>query len=252
MLTKEQLAQLAVKKPKITDYRIDPVEIDELGYQITQPLLEVPRTDYSWRNIFTTINHLRILQKVTRGKAHRSLLLVSYKSSSHLREILKVPVEMLRYYTLKLFKNQVPYCGRKWRQSNMKIVTAVWLSVRAELRDDWLSGGGGGMGGAGLGDIDGTVEEAMPLECSMRSLTYWYNVRHFPDVMGADKGLVNLERGFFENELRDMPRLDLNDAEKVVDDEPKEADFDHGRADSLGGIEAFQRPEPPLANGHQT
>jgi hypothetical protein len=181
-----------------------PPEIDELGYPQT-PLPSTPITSYSWRNVFTAINYLRVLQKITRRKTHRSLLLVSYKSSIHLKKTLKIPVHPLRYYTLKLFKSQVPFCGRKWRQGNMKIITAVWLSVPAELRDDWLSGGGGGMGGACIGDVDGTVEDALPLEQSLRALTHWWNVRNFREVMGVDESLMKEEEvGFFERELEKL------------------------------------------------
>ncbi|KAI4734731.1 hypothetical protein E4T50_14736 [Aureobasidium sp. EXF-12298] len=185
------------------DYTTHPPEVDELGYP-TQAPPPAPIQNYSYRNTFTYINYLRVLQKITRRKAHRSLLLVSYKSSNVLKKSLRVPVDMMRYYTLKLFKTQVPYCGRKWRQSNMKIITAVWLSVPSELRDDWLSGGGGGMGGAGPGDVDGTVEEALPLEQSLRSLTHWWNVRNYPDKMGVDKKLLTEEQDFFARELEKM------------------------------------------------
>ena len=177
-----------------------PPEVDELGYPST-PLPSSPIKNYSWRNIFSHINYLRILQKITRRKTHRSLMLVQYKSSNHLKKTLRTPVYLLRYYTLKLFKSQVPFCGRKWRQSNMKIITAVWLSVPAELRDDWLSGGGGGMGGACVGDVDGSVEDAVPLEQSLRALTHWWNVREFPDAMGWVRGMDKGEVGFFEREL---------------------------------------------------
>ncbi|KAK3709566.1 Factor arrest protein 11 [Vermiconidia calcicola] len=188
------------------DYTTHPPELDELGYPLT-PLPLDPLKTYSYRNIFSSINYLRILQKITRRKTHRALLLINYKSSNHLKKTLKVPVKMLRYYTLKLFKSQVPFCGRKWRQGNMKIITAVWLSVPAELRDDWLSGGGGGMGGACVGDVDGTVEDALPLEQSLRSLTYWWNLRNFGRAMGVDRGMKEEERSFFERELERMEGL---------------------------------------------
>ena len=188
------------------NHHTHPPEIDELGYP-QSPLPSSPITSFSWRNVFTSINYLRVLQKITRRKTHRALLLVSYKSSTHLKKTLKIPVHELRYYTLKLFKSQVPFCGRKWRQGNMKIITAVWLSVPAELRDDWLSGGGGGMGGACVGDVDGTVEDALPLEQSLRGLTFWWNGRNYPDVMGVDKGLREEEQGFFERELEKMEVL---------------------------------------------
>jgi hypothetical protein len=192
-----------------------PPEIDELGYPQT-PLPSAPITTYSWRNVFTAINYLRVLQKITRRKTHRSLLLVSYKSSIHLKKTLKIPVHPLRYYTLKLFKSQVPFCGRKWRQGNMKIITAVWLSVPAELRDDWLSGGGGGMGGACIGDVDGTVEDALPLEQSLRSLTHWWNVRNYKEAMGVDENLMKEEDvDFFERELEklDIAKVMLGEEE---------------------------------------
>lgn len=38
-------------------------------------------SDYCWRNFFSAINFLRILQKLTKKKTHRILLLVQYKSS---------------------------------------------------------------------------------------------------------------------------------------------------------------------------
>ncbi|CAK1361200.1 Striatin-interacting protein 1 [Cercospora beticola] len=191
-----------------------PPEIDELGYPQTA-LPATPLKSYSYRNVFSAINYLRVLQKVTRRKTHRALLLVSYKSSNHLKKTLKIPIQMLRYYTLKLFKSQVPFCGRKWRQGNMKIITAVWLSVPAELRDDWLSGGGGGMGGACVGDVDGTVEDALPLEQSLRALTHWWNVRNFPEVMGVDKGMLEEELDYFTRELE---KMELLREEEMVDE----------------------------------
>ncbi|KAG9811473.1 hypothetical protein KCU77_g19877, partial [Aureobasidium melanogenum] len=66
------------------DYTTHPPEVDELGYP-TQAPPPTPIQNYSYRNTFTYINYLRVLQKITRRKAHRSLLLVSYKSSNVLK-----------------------------------------------------------------------------------------------------------------------------------------------------------------------
>ncbi|KAI7110815.1 hypothetical protein KC352_g36109 [Hortaea werneckii] len=90
----------------------------------------------------------------------------------------------------------------------MKIITAVWLSVPAELRDDWLSGGGGGVGGAGVGDVDGSVEDAVPLEQGMRGLVHWWNVRNFPEVLGVEPGVLEQEVDFFTRELEKMGFVD--------------------------------------------
>ncbi|KXJ92664.1 hypothetical protein Micbo1qcDRAFT_117624 [Microdochium bolleyi] len=166
-------------------------EVDELGYPIN-PLPKEPITDFSRRNFFSLINYLRIMQKICKNKAHRNLLLVQYKSSNIIRKSLKIPQHELRLYTLKLFKNQVPYCGRKWRQSNMRVITAVYLHCRPELRDEWLAGS----------DVDAEVEEALPLEQALRSLTHWFNVRRYPDQMAIDiREALREEQDFFKREL---------------------------------------------------
>jgi hypothetical protein len=166
-------------------------EVDEMGYAVTNLPLE-PITDFSRRNFFSLINLLRVMQKICKGKAHRNLLLVHYKSSNILRKMLKVPQPELRLYTLKLFKNQVPYCGRKWRQGNMRVITAVYLHCRPELRDEWLAGA----------DVDAEVEDALPNEQALRGLTHWHNTRRYPDrdSVGARVALSH-ERDFFTREL---------------------------------------------------
>ncbi|KAF3922750.1 hypothetical protein ABW21_db0208298 [Orbilia brochopaga] len=151
-------------------------------------------TEFSWRNFFTTINFLRVMQKVCKSKPHRNLMLVQYKSSAILRKPLKVPQEEMRLYSLKLFKGQVPFCGRKWRQSNMRVITSIYLYCRPELRDDWLA----------AQDVDSDIEEAMPQEQALRGLTHFYNLHHYPQsmtLMGFDPNLLADERNFFTREL---------------------------------------------------
>ncbi|KAI1391038.1 N1221-domain-containing protein [Hypoxylon trugodes] len=169
-------------------------EVDELGCPLN-PLPKEPITDFSRRNFFALINYLRIMQKICKNKSHRNLLLVQYKSSNIIRKSLKIPQNELRLYTLKLFKNQVPYCGRKWRQSNMRVITAIYLHCRPELRDEWLAGS----------DVDAEVEEALPLEQALRSLTHWFNVRRYPDQMAADiREALRNEQDFFKRELEKL------------------------------------------------
>lgn len=169
-------------------------DVDELGYPVN-PLPDEPITDFSWRNFFSLINYLRVLQKICKNKSHRNLLLVQYKSSTILRKSLRVPQPELRLYTLKLFKNQVPYCGRKWRQSNMRVITAVYLHCRPELRDEWLAGS----------DVDAEVDSALPLEQALRGLTHWLNVRKYPDKIAADiRTAMREEQDFFTRELEKL------------------------------------------------
>jgi hypothetical protein len=168
-------------------------EVDELGVPITE-LPITPITRFSWRNFFSSINYLRILQKTCKSKAHRNLMLVTYKSAQYLKKSLRIPQRELRLYTLKLFKNQVPYCGRKWRQTNMRVITAVYLHCRPELRDDWLLST----------DVDADVEMAVPMEQSLRSLTHYYNLRRYASQMGA-KNDVLTDQDFF---MRELEKLD--------------------------------------------
>jgi Domain of unknown function (DUF3402) len=123
-------------------------------------------------------------------------MLVTYKSAAYLKKSLRIPQKELRLYTLKLFKNQVPYCGRKWRQTNMRVITAVYLHCRPELRDDWLLSA----------EVDADVEMAVPMEQSLRSLTHYYNLRRYAAQMGAKTDIL-AEQDFF---MRELERLEWN------------------------------------------
>lgn len=149
------------------------------------------KTDYSWRHLQSSINYLRVLQKICKSKAHRNLLLVQFKSSAILKKALKIPEPHLRLYTLKLFKGQVTYCGRKWRQQNMKVITQIYEYVKPELSDNWLSGT----------DVDNKIEESLPLEQAIRGLSHWYNVQNYPSAMGFDEAKLKSDRDFFTREL---------------------------------------------------
>jgi hypothetical protein len=189
-------------------------EVDELGCPVN-PLPTVPITDFSRRNFFSLINYLRVMQKICKNKAYRNLLLVQYKSSTILRKSLRIPQQELRLYTLKLFKNQVPYCGRKWRQSNMRVITAVYLHCRPELRDEWLAGS----------DVDAEVDSALPLEQALRSLTHWLNLRRYQEKVVMDLGVrMREEQNFFTKELE---KLDMTWA-------------DMGAEDNLGDLEQVE------------
>ena len=168
-------------------------EVDELGYPTTS-LPSTPLTTYAPRFFHTHITTLRILQKLTKSHAHRALLLVQYKSSTILRKGLKIPQPDLRLYTLKLFKSQVPYCGRKWRQANMRVITAIYVFCRMNLRDDWISGGG---------QVEEWVDSAVGIERAWRGLTGWWHGRNYKECVGVEEG-VEEENDFFVRELEKM------------------------------------------------
>ncbi|KAK5088295.1 Factor arrest protein 11 [Lithohypha guttulata] len=193
--------------------------VDELGNPLTDfPANPLPVDSFSTRHFHTSISLLRILQKVTRGKAHRVLLLVSFKSAQILRRILRVPEPTLRLYVLKLFKSQVPYCGRKWRQSNMRVITAIYLHCRPELRDEWLAGlhdaaPGAGMGGPGADGQGGDYEEAVPLEWGLRGLTFWWMKRQYGDMMKL-KSQRNRKPGEDSKATDEEAGQEVNDEER--------------------------------------
>ncbi|KAG9028376.1 Factor arrest protein 11 [Tulasnella sp. JGI-2019a] len=125
-------------------------------------------TEYSWRNFFAAINFIKVMQKLSKGRSHRIWLLVQYKSSAILKRILKVSHPMLQLHVLKLIKSQVPFCGRKWRQSNMKVITSIYLNCRPDLRDEWLTGT----------EVE-DVTDALTQEQALRTLIKFYNSKRY-------------------------------------------------------------------------
>ncbi|KAJ3016078.1 Factor arrest protein 11 [Thoreauomyces humboldtii] len=148
-----------------------PLTTDDTSSQ--QPPLTHIRS--SFRNFYTSINLLRILQKLTKRKTHRVLALVQWKASAVLKRAIKVNHVGLQLYALKLLKSQIPYLGKKWRSSNMKVITAIFLHLRPCLRDEYLAG-----------DVDVDVDEALAHEQKLRSLIASYHEHRYPEVIGTD------------------------------------------------------------------
>lgn len=97
---------------------------------------------YCSRNLFSCINLLRLLNKLTKWKHSRIMMLVVFKSAPILKRALKVKHAMMQLYVLKLLKMQTKYLGRQYRKSNMKIMSAIYQKVRHRLNDDWAYGNG--------------------------------------------------------------------------------------------------------------
>ncbi|KAF8665597.1 hypothetical protein AX16_000054 [Volvariella volvacea WC 439] len=125
-------------------------------------------TEYSWRNFFSTINFAKIMQKLSKGRSHRIWMMVQYKSSAVLKRVLRVMHPMLQLHILKLIKSQVPFCGRKWRQANMKVITAIYLNCRPDLRDEWLTGT----------EVEDATD-AQAQEQALRHLVKFYNTKRY-------------------------------------------------------------------------
>ncbi|KAJ8938853.1 hypothetical protein NQ318_019913 [Aromia moschata] len=66
-------------------------------------------TNHCWRNVFSSINLLRVLNKLCKWKNSRIMMLAKY-------------------------------LGRNWRKSNLKTVSLIYQKVRHHLNDDWAYG----------------------------------------------------------------------------------------------------------------
>nr|CAG4649973.1 EOG090X01YQ [Sida crystallina] len=111
--------------------------------ELTAETLEIGTSlPYCWRNLFSCVNLLRILNKLTKWKHSRIMMLVVFKSAPILKRTLKVKHALLQLYVLKLLKMQTKYLGRQWRKSNMKTMSAIYQKVRHRLNDDWAYGNG--------------------------------------------------------------------------------------------------------------
>ena len=92
---------------------------------------------FLWRNVFSSINLLRVINKLTKGKQARTMMLVVYKSAPVLKRCMRAKLGIFQLYVLKLLKLQARYLGRQWRKSNMDLISAIYLRVRHRLNDDW-------------------------------------------------------------------------------------------------------------------
>ncbi|KAJ6599344.1 hypothetical protein DFH09DRAFT_1130790 [Mycena vulgaris] len=159
-------------------------------------------TDFSWRNFFSTINFAKIMQKLSKNRSHRIWMLIQYKSSPVLKRALKVQHPMFQLHILKLIKSQVPFCGRKWRQTNMKVITSIYLNCRPDLRDEWLTGT----------EVD-DASDAQAQEHALRHLVKFYNNRRYgPTATLNQHGQMHRRSGSMSHHLEGLypgPELGL-------------------------------------------
>ncbi|KAL4640734.1 hypothetical protein GN956_G11605 [Arapaima gigas] len=133
-------------------------------------------TQFCWRNLFSCINLLRILNKLTKWKHSRTMMLVVFKSAPILKRALKVKQAMMQLYVLKLLKIQTKYLGRQWRKSNMKTMSAIYQKVRHRLNDDWAYGN----------DIDARPWDFQAEECALRESIERFNSRRYDKGPGGE------------------------------------------------------------------
>lgn len=146
-------------------------------------------SEFSERFFFSIINMLKTLRAIIKGKTQR-VIVVAELPSETLKTALKVYHDDLWKLVLSIFKEQVPFNGRRWKYNNMDLVSAIYLHCKAKLRDDWL---------AGL-DVAAEVDDAYDQEAAMRALTKFYN----DNLFYAPSGPKEPDMDFFTRELRSL------------------------------------------------
>ncbi|XP_074919669.1 striatin-interacting protein 2 isoform X3 [Chelonoidis abingdonii] len=143
--------------------------VHELPELTAESLEAGDNNQFCWRNLFSCINLLRLLNKLTKWKHSRTMMLVVFKSAPILKRALKAKQAMMQLYVLKLLKIQTKYLGRQWRKSNMKTMSAIYQKVRHRMNDDWAYGN----------DIDARPWDFQAEECTLRANIEAFNSRRY-------------------------------------------------------------------------
>ncbi|KAF9922310.1 Factor arrest protein 11 [Linnemannia zychae] len=178
----------------------------------------IPANYVCRRNMFAIINLLRVLQKLTKHKTHRILLLVQYKSSAILKRLLKINHPDLQKYVYKALKSQVPFLGRKWRSSHMKVITGIYVFCRSNLRDDWISGA----------DVEKDLEDALPAEQQLRNMIRHYHDRVHPNALVPDLGAQSKTGKSGSGQQYSGPKYDWQEMYEAHASIPDVGYMDHG------------------------
>ncbi|XP_057231215.1 striatin-interacting protein 1 [Malurus melanocephalus] len=145
--------------------------VHELPELTAESLEAGDNNQFCWRNLFSCINLLRILNKLTKWKHSRTMMLVVFKSAPILKRALKVKQAMMQLYVLKLLKVQTKYLGRQWRKSNMKTMSP---------------------------DLDARPWDFQAEECALRASIERFNSRRYdrahgnPDFLPVDNCLQSV------------------------------------------------------------
>ncbi|KAM8972149.1 striatin-interacting protein 2 [Pelodytes ibericus] len=156
-------------KNSITTLDFPSCAIHELPELTAESLETGDNNQFCWRNLFSCINLLRILNKLTKWKHSRTMMLVVFKSAPILKRALKVKQAMMQLYVLRLLKLQTKYLGRQWRKSNMKTMSAIYQMVRHRMNDDWAYGN----------DLDARPWDFQAEECTLRGNIESFNSRRY-------------------------------------------------------------------------
>eukprot|EP00108_Taenia_solium_P008306 TsM_000739700 transcript=TsM_000739700 gene=TsM_000739700 len=178
--------------------------------QLTPEMLNSDWSPCCWRNMFSCINLLRILNMLTKWKHSRTLMLVVFKSSPILKRALRVRHSMLQLYVLKLLKLQSRYFGRQWRKNNMSVMSAIYQKVRHRLTDDWAYGN----------EIETQPWDSQMEECTLRScIEQFHQRRYYSDCLEPDFHPVDNHLSSVLNQPMELPSGFKRNYERWLEEE---------------------------------
>lgn len=156
---------------------------DSIGASVDIPETLPSDPSYCWRNLFSCINVIRILQKLTKWKHSRIVMLVVFRSAPILKRTLKVRHPFIHRYVLKLLKVQAKYLGRNWRKGNMKIISMIYRHVRHHFQDDWAFGN----------DLDAKPWDFQTEEFTLKNEIEHFNVFYYENEGQRDPNPFGVE-----------------------------------------------------------
>lgn len=112
-------------------------KVDSMSSETSTLLSEDMKSSFS--SFYSTINLLKILQKITKRKYCRLLHLIQLKTCNILKRIILINNKDLQYEALKLLKSQIPFLGKKWRMQNMPVISTMYRILPTQLLDETLS-----------------------------------------------------------------------------------------------------------------
>eukprot|EP00127_Corallochytrium_limacisporum_P007152 Clim_evm25s243 gene=Clim_evmTU25s243 len=94
-----------------------------------------PRASY--RNYFTLVSLLKVMQKLTKRKPLRTMIMIQARGPLILKRYRNIQNNTMQLTILKLYKSMSRMLGRKWRNCNMMLVSAIYHQVPHSMHDDW-------------------------------------------------------------------------------------------------------------------
>ncbi|ODM96332.1 Striatin-interacting proteins 2 [Orchesella cincta] len=159
--------------------------------------VEMESSRVSWRNLFTYINLLRVLNKLLKEKSSRVMMLKMFKAPDCLKRCLKIRDSIFQQYVLKLLKMLCKHLGKEWRRSNQHVVSAVYYKVRHRLLDDWM--GGGANASVCVKDTKSWPWEYYEVEKQLTHNVLAYLKRHYVPDAGDENTSTEIQVGDLES-----------------------------------------------------